>query len=841
MDIDNILQRMSELPAAQVALLVNEELSHSNALVVTAPPGAGKSTLLPLTMLASGKIGGKIVMLEPRRLAARQVAERMAYILDEPVGKTIGYRVRFESRVSAETRIEVVTEGVMTRMLVDDPTLDDIGMVVFDEYHERSIGSDLVMALSRQAQRILRDDLKLVVMSATIDAAEISDKLGASVVECEGRMFPVSVKYVDEDSVVSAETTDKRAMEQAIARTISIAHREHEGDILVFLPGQGEIQRVAELLGDSLSPTRVLPLYANLPPEKQQKAISPSAVGERKVVLATPVAETSLTIEGVRIVVDSGLCRKPVFNVRSGLTSLETVNISKDMMVQRMGRAGRVAEGVCYRMWRQVAECRFADQRRAEILDADLAPVTLCVSAFGENKIEALPWITPPPNGNVVKARSILEWLGATDENGDITPDGKAMASMPCHPRMAKMILACNTDEMKSLACDIAALLEEKDPLSGEQSADITLRVDALRAVRRRKSFGRWSRIAMIAQEYRRMVGIKESNSPVDPHEVGLLIANAYPERVAKSMDNVGGFRMASGDNAQVDAADELAAHPWIAVASTMATGRGSGSRVALAAPVDPKSLPLKEYENVAWNSKLGRVVMCREQRIGKIVVESHPLQHTDKEEVKRIICEAMKKDALSMLDWNDDVVQLQNRLTQVALWHPEMQLPDISTPHLMNTAEEWLPLYLEQDGRVISTSAEMKKLNLHDILWASLPYDVQQTINHLAPTRLTLPSGRRAKIDYRQAAVAPVVSVRLQDCFGMSHTPTVDDGRVNLLMELLSPGFKPVQLTQDLAHFWQETYYEVRKELKRRYPKHKWPDNPMALPESNKQHNEKR
>lgn len=827
--IKDILQDMAHLPAADIAGRVNDVLAAGNALVVTAPPGAGKSTLLPLTILAGGIVDGKIVMLEPRRLAARQVAERMASILHERVGQTVGYRVRFESRVSEATRIEVVTEGVLTRMLVADPTLDGVGMVIFDEYHERSLASDLDMALVRQAQRIIRDDLRIVVMSATIDAAAICNELGAPAVESRGRMFPVEIRYADDDAVRNIASGERLAMEREVARTVAVAHREHEGDILVFLPGQGEIQRVAEMLGDSLLPTQVVPLYANLQPEAQRRAIAPSGAGERKVVLATPVAETSLTIEGVRIVVDSGLCRKPLYDVRSGLSRLETVGVSKDMMTQRAGRAGRVAEGVCYRLWQQVAEHQFADQRRPEIEDADLAPVMLSVAAFGEKDMEALPWMTPPPHGNVARARQLLVWLGAITGDGEITAMGKAMADMPCHPRMARMILGCRTADMKALACDIAALLEEKDPLAGEPSADITLRVDALRTARRRKSQARWSRIALISKEYQRMAGVGEDNQPVDPRDAGQLIAYAYPERVAKSIDSAGGYRMASGDNVHADISDDISAHEWIAVAA-VASGAGCTGRVALAAPVEPGCLPADEYDNVSWNSKAGCVVTRHEWRIGKLVVDSKPLQMADMAAVAGIICEAMKKDGLSMLDWNDSVERLQNRVEQVRLWHPEMPLPDVSTPHLMATAAEWLPLYLNQGGKMITSAAEMKRLNLHDILWAILPYDMQMAVDRLAPTHIALPSGRKAKIDYRLAASAPVVSVRLQECFGMAETPTVDDGRVRLLMELLSPGFKPVQLTQDLAHFWQETYFEVRKELKRRYPKHKWPDNPMNI-----------
>lgn len=825
MTIDDIISRCATLPAADIAKDVNRKLDENNSLVVTAPPGAGKSTLLPLTIMA-GTAAGKIMMLEPRRLAARQIAERMAEILGEPVGKTVGYRVRFESRVSEATRIEVVTEGVFLRMLVDDPTLDGVSVVIFDEFHERSINSDLALALVRQSQTLLRDDLRLVLMSATIDATSLCHTLHAPLVESQGRMFPVEVVHADDDTIAMASSRRNADIPLAVARMVSRAHRESDGDILVFLPGQAEIQRVADLLGDSLLPTAVMPLYGNLSPEAQHRAIAPSAGGKRKVVLATPVAETSLTIEGVRVVVDAGLCRRPVFNARSGLTHLDTVAISKDMMTQRTGRAGRVAAGTCYRLWTVATENQLADQRRPEIEEADLAPMLLQVAAFGERDILSLPWITPPSAGSVGKAQHLLKLLGAVDADGAITAMGRQMAAMPCHPRVARMILGCRTREMKSLACDIAAILEEKDPLTAEESADLTIRIGVLRSCRSKKNVGRWQRIAMISREYQRMTGADEDNAAIDAGDAGLLIAYAYPERVAMATDDVGGYRLASGDNASLPVTDALSASKWIAVASLYS--QSNGGRIYLAAPVDVEQMETTSFDNVAWNSKEGMVVMRREQRIGKLIVGSKPIHDADKDRVVEIVCDAVRKDGLSMLDWNDGVARLQNRVAAVAAWHPDMELPDISTPHLMQTAGSWLPMYLVEGNRVMTSVAEMKKLDLRDIIWATIPYDKQQEIERLAPEHVVVPTGSRIRIDYRQGAAAPVVSVRLQECFGMMETPTVDDGRQPLLMELLSPGFKPVQLTQDLANFWRETYFDVRKELKRRYPKHCWPDNPL-------------
>ncbi len=896
----DITRQWASLPASQIAVGVNEALHTNSSLVVTAPPGAGKSTLLPLTILSSLGEGEKILMLEPRRLAARQIAERMAQMLGEQVGETIGYRVRFESRVSKRTRIEVLTEGILTRMIVDDATLDGVSVVIFDEFHERSINSDLALALTRQAQQIIRPDLKVVIMSATIDTSNICAALQAPLIESEGRMFPVELHYADKD-------TDPRDIAAAAASTTIEAYKKYEGDILVFLPGQAEIERCYELLSKSqhftASPSQPIntsthqhlttsggalvssapttsqhlttstsqhltihPLYGNLSSEDQRRAIASSAPGERKIVIATPIAETSITIEGVRVVIDAGLCRQVVFDARTGLSHLETVRISMDMATQRMGRAGRVAEGVCYRLWTKASEHLMAEQRKPEIEEADLAPMLLDTAAFGESDAEALPWLTMPPRAGVFKAKELLTALGAIDENGNITSIGKRMATLPCHPRIARMILAttnlttstpqevhlsplgfCRLPEQEvhqqhlttstshhnntSLACDIAALLEEKDPLSETGGTDLTLRLSALRAARRKKQLGKWQRIAKIAAEYRRMAHTDEDNRDPAPTEVGLLVAYAYPERIAHSTNSIGGYRLASGANVQLDAADQQSAHSWLAIAS-LYSAPGTTGRVFLAAPIAPDDLEkefVKEVDNIAWDTKQGCVVMQREQRIGKLILSQKPIHDADKECLKGIVCEAMKKDGLTMMAWSEKAVeQVQRRVAQVAAWHPEMALPDVSTEHLLSTAADWLPFYLEEGGRVKTSVQELRKLNLAEIIWNILPYEAQLEVDRLAPTHIEVPTGSHIRIDYRSGAEAPVLSVRLQECFGMERTPCVDDGRQPLLMELLSPGFKPVQLTQDLASFWQGTYFEVRKELRRRYPKHYWPENPL-------------
>lgn len=806
-------EKISHLPAYSIAEEVNKVLGNHSSVVITAPPGAGKSTVLPLTILEGMK--GKGIVLEPRRLAARQIAERMASLLDESVGETVGYRMRFETKVSPRTRLEVITEGILTRMLVSDPTLEGVDFVVFDEFHERSLASDTALALVREAQNLIRPDLKIIIMSATIDASSICTVLGAKLIESEGRMFPVTPIYVAPERDIP--TIDE------VARLIIRAQREQDGDILVFLPGEAEIRRVAEALPND---STIMPLYSRLSPSEQRAAIAPSPDGKRKTVLATSIAETSLTIEGVRVVIDSGLCRTMVFDKRNGMSHLETVRISRDMATQRMGRAGRLSEGVCYRMWAQSAEHGMQECRRPEILDADLSSLVLDITAWGANDIEALPWLTLPPRGNVYQAQALLESLGAI-RNGSITELGNRMSRIPCHPRISRILVA--DDNLKSLACDIAALLEEKDPLSHlMDDSDIFTRITHLRQAKANGNLGHWSRIARIASEYCRMAHCKEDNSVPSQDEIGTLLALAYPERVGMALSTPGHFRLSSGDNAQVDINDTLSASKWIAVASLNA----ASGRIFLASPISKEALlPLAyDHETVQWDVKNERIIAQRQKRIGNLVIDSQDIQSPDRKQIIEAVCKAVAKSGVSLLDFSDSVAALQRRIETVRNWHPELSLPDTSTERLLATTDEWLPFYLEQVSGTIDKKT-LRSLDLSAIILGMLTYEQQLSLDRLAPTHITVPTGSRIRIDYRQGAEAPVVSVRLQECFGLTDTPTVNDGKQPLLMELLSPGFKPVQLTKDLRSFWQETYFEVRKELRRRYPKHSWPDDPLTAP----------
>lgn len=805
-----IKAKFGELPVAEIADEVCTSLAEWPRLVVTAPPGAGKSTLLPLVLMESMPTG-KILMLEPRRIATRQVAERMASMLGERVGQTIGYRIRFDSKVSEETRIEVITEGIMERMLVEDPTLDGVAAVIFDEYHERSLSSDLSLALTREIQNVLRPDLMILVMSATIDVETLCNKLDARHLHSPGRCHEVKIFH--------GEDFEFKECADVVAIAVRKALRQHEGNILAFLPGQAEILKCRDLLLETTENVEILTLFGMMSPEAQRSVLTPTIGGRRRVVLASPIAETSLTIAGISVVVDSGLYRTPVFEPSTGLSRLTTARISMDMANQRTGRAGRLMAGTCYRLWSKATESRMKDCRQPEIESADLSSMILTTSAWGENDPQRLPWVTPPPSGHVANACDLLRLLEAIDGDGRLTDNGKRIAKLPCHPRIACMLI--KADDHRATACDIAALLEEKDPNNDESDADISTRVAMLRQYRSGKIPTLWKRIDNIASQYRRLVKATPTQSIPEPEEIGRLVATAYPERIAMRNDD-GRYRLAIGGNmVSLHPGDDLARHEFLAVASM-------GTRIFLAAPISKEFLMSrgKWMESVMWNSREGKAIAREELRLGLLTLATRPLKGDARGSIASAVAAAAPKEGLTMFDFNDDVQGLQLRIAVAASWHSELDLPDVTTETVLATASEWLPMYIGQ----ASTVTELRKINMLDVILGMLNYDQQQALDRIAPTNLRLPSGRNVKIRYRKGAEAPVVSARLQDCFGLRETPLVDDGKRKVLMELLSPGFKPVQLTQDMEGFWRETYFEVRKELRRRYPKHKWPDDPLIF-----------
>ncbi|MFY0652143.1 MAG: ATP-dependent helicase HrpB [Cyclobacteriaceae bacterium] len=809
-----------DLPIKDVIEDIQSQLSIGNTLIVNAPPGAGKSTLLPLVLMNEQWLEGKkIIMLEPRRLAARTIASRMSELISEKVGTSVGFRIRFENRVSNETKIEVVTEGILTRMIHTDNSLEEVGMVIFDEFHERSIHADVALALCRQAQQVLRPDLRILIMSATLDMPQLTQLLNCKAVVSKGKQYPVDIKYSGEADIMM--------LTELTARTVSKATKENpDGDVLVFLPGQGEIKRCEEILRKDLRGFAIHPLYGQLPQNKQYAAIMPDRSGKRKVVLATSIAETSLTIEGVKIVVDCGYGRDSAFDPRSGLSRLETSMISLDSADQRAGRAGRLSPGVCYRMWSLATNNRLDMHRVPEILRTDLSNLVLDMAQWGVVDPEQLIWLTAPPKGHIAQASEILHQLEAL-ENGKITEHGKKVHSLPCHPRIAHMLLLAEEDDQLALASDIASLLEERDPLGSEFGIDINTRIETVRRYRKEDRLNkRFSRIEKVAASYRKMFDIGAENEAFDPYETGVLLAHAYPERIAHARPgNNAQFQLSNGRLAMAGHRDDLAHEAWLAIAHVDA--REGMGKIFMAAPLNPRDLaPLvREKDVITWDTKKGGLIATKDLRIGSIVLQSKPLPSPDDSHLIEAISQAIKTEGTQLLDFNEQVTQWQNKVLSLRIWNPADQWPDVSTHTLLTTNKEWLSPYLTN----IKKPEDLKKIDLLEVLQSSLDYDLQQKCKVLAPTKVPVPSGSEIKISYYKDGAPPVLAVRLQEVFGLLDTPTINDGKTKLLLHLLSPGFKPVQVTDDLRSFWTNTYFEVKKELKRRYPKHAWPEDPLT------------
>lgn len=807
-----------KLPIMEIVPQLREQLRTHASIIVGSPPGAGKSTIVPLALLDEPWLENrKIIMLEPRRLAASTIARRMASLLGEEAGETVGYRVRFENQTSARTRIEVVTEGILTRMLHLDNALEDVGAVIFDEFHERRLHTDLSMALCRDSQQVLRPDLRILIMSATLDTDPLARLLGAPVVQSQGRQYPVTVIHTDDAPPEDLAT--------GCARTILRAAREQPGDILAFLPGEAEIRACEQLLLTYPVGAAIHPLYGQLSLAAQHAAIQPDRAGNRKIVLATSIAETSLTIEGINIVVDSGYTRTQMYDPPSGLSRLKTVRISLDAADQRAGRAGRLGPGVCYRMWSKATEQRMAAYRAPEIGQADLTPLVLDTAKWGLQDVTQLEWLTPPPAGSIAQANHLLHTIGALS-NGKITPHGHAIHALPCHPRIAHMLLESKTIGRPGLATDIAALLEERDPLGREAGIDINLRIEAMRRHRTNHKQGkRFDNLEKIAHSYRRLLKCDVDNSIIDAHTTGLLLTYAYPERIAKARnDGRSTFQLANGKRASAPEGDDLAHETWLAIASLDA--RDGLGKIFLASTVDPSDLtPLaSSTERILWDSKNGGITATRDLRIGQITVQSAPLPQPSDEAVMPVLYDAIRTAGAQLLTFSDAVTQWQNRILSLRQWHPEQTWPDVSTASLLASPETWLAPYLQG----IRKSEALQKLDLFNILSHSISYDQQQALAQLAPPALPVPSGSTVKLQYSPAGEPPVLAVRLQEVFGLLDTPRINDGQTPVVMHLLSPSFKPVQVTADLRSFWQTTYFEVRKELKRRYPKHAWPEDPL-------------
>lgn len=805
------------LPVAEIIPEVQKALKNESTLIIAAPPGAGKSTLLPLALFEETFLEGKkIIMLEPRRLAARSIAMRTAELLGEEVGQTVGYRIRFENKISAHTKIEVVTEGILTRMLQSDNALEQFGLVIFDEFHERNLQADLALALCREAQQVLRPDLRLMIMSATLNIPQLQTLLNAPVIESKGRQYPVELIHTND--------ADEFLLPELVSQTIARAVKEHEGDVLAFLPGEGEIRKCEEILKTHLSEFNIHPLYGMLPHNEQYAAIMPNKFGKRKIVLATSIAETSLTIEGIKIVVDSGFGRRSRFDPASGLSRLETLRISKDMADQRAGRAGRLSAGVCYRMWTKATQERMAEHRIPEIMEADLCSLVLELSKWGTDDMTKLCWLTLPPKSSLQQAYDTLQQIGAL-ENGKITEHGRQVHQLACHPRIAHMLLLAESNSMKVLGCDIAGILEERDPLPKDSGIDLNLRIEALRRARSNNAFNnKFKRIEKNAASYRKLLKLEATNDPVDPFETGLLLAYAYPERIASAKPgNNAQFQLANGKIAAAGHRDDLAHEAWLAVAN-MDLRDGLG-KIFMAAPLNPKDLVhlVKEKQNISWDSRKGGLIAMNELRIGSIVLQSKPMSKPDETLVMDAICQAIKNEGESLLDLNEQFTQLQNRIASLSTWNTDEQWPMVNTGYLLNNAKDWLGPYLKD----VRKTEELKKLDLYECLLHSLNWEQQQVLDQLAPSKLEVPSGSKIRIEYFAHGATPVIAVRLQEVFGLEDTPSVNKGKNKTVLHLLSPGYKPVQVTTDLRSFWNNTYHEVKKELQRRYPKHSWPEDP--------------
>lgn len=806
------------LPITEIIDPVRHTLLKHSTLIVNAPPGAGKSTLLPLALLNEPWLKDqKIILLEPRRLAAKTIALRMAALLGEDIGEQVGYRIRFETRVGKQTRLEVVTEGILTRMLQNDNALESVGLVIFDEFHERSLHADLALALCRETQSLLRPDLRLLVMSATLNMPQLSKLLQAPALSSEGKMFPVDIHYGND--------ADPLLLPELVSRTVAEAIQKHPGDCLVFLPGEAEIRKSEALLKEHLKDVSIHPLYGQLSPKEQFAAILPHPMGIRKIVLATSIAETSLTIEGVRIVVDSGFSRTSKFDAGSGLSRLETVRVSKDSADQRAGRAGRLNSGVCYRMWTAATHNRLSDHRVPEIMEADLCSLVLELSMWGTMDILSMCWLNPPPKSSLDQALDTLHQLEAL-QNNKITPHGKQIHALSCHPRIAHMLIKAGTTEARQLACDIAAIVEERDPLTREAGTDLNKRIEALRRARERNTLNnRFARIEKIAASYRSMFELPANNSAVDPFETGLLLAFAYPERIASARaGNNSQFQLSNGKYARMDHQDDLAHHAWLAIAN-MDLREGLG-KIFLAAPLNPKDLlPLvKEVETIAWDSRKGGLIASKELRIGSISLQSKTITNPNEELVSKAIEKAIQSEGMNLLNFDDDMKQLQCRIMSLRAWNPDETWPDVSTETLLHDNSNWLKLYTGSCRK----NDDLRRINLSEALLHSLPWESQQQLNRLAPAKLEVPSGSKIPITYSYTGTTPILAVRLQEVFGMTDTPAVNNGKTKVLLHLLSPGYKPVQITSDLRSFWNNLYHEVRNELKRRYPKHAWPENPL-------------
>jgi ATP-dependent helicase HrpB len=813
-------------------------LTEGRNALLTAAPGAGKTTRVPLALLNASWLDGKrLLMLEPRRLATRAAAHRMATTLGESVGQTVGYRMKLDTKVGPKTKIEVVTEGILSRLLQQDPSLNAYAIILFDEFHERSLQADTGLALCLESQRLFRPDLRLLVMSATLDSGPVSDLLGhAPVIACEGKMFPVETRYLDQPISGYLDV----AVVQSIRRSIA----QDQGSLLVFLPGMAEIRRVERKLLELNLGSNILiaPLHGDLPQEAQDRAIAPAQPGTRKIVLATSIAETSLTIDGVRVVIDAGLLRVPRFDPRSGLTRLETIRVTQDSAEQRRGRAGRLEPGICARLWTSAEHQSLTPRRPPEILDADLAPLLLELALWGTANPAELSWLAPPPIGAVTQARELLTSLGALNPEGQISAHGQQMAELPLHPRLAHMLLKAVPLQLGNLACELAALLSERDILrgsSGWRNADLRVRLDVLHgqldhatgATVDRAACQRVTRTADLWQRHLPRSARSDRRDSLD--EAGLLLALAYPDRIAQRQGGQGGmaarYLMANGRGALFANPDPLGSEDYLVIANL--DGGAQWARIDLAAPVQLRELEtlytdrIRVVDEVSWDDAAQMVCATRRRRLGQLILSEQGLSKPDPSLITTALLQGIRLAGLDRLAWNPELRQWRARVTFLCrIEGHESRWPDLSDESLLQTLDDWLGPYLSG----LTTLDRVAKLDLTQPLHALLSWEQQRQLERLAPTHLTVPSGSNVRVEYETPDL-PILAVRLQEMFGCKDTPRLVDGKIPVLLHLLSPARRPVQVTKDLSSFWKSAYLEVKKELRGRYPKHSWPDDPLT------------
>lgn len=830
---------MISLPIDQVLPALRQALLARAEAVLEAPPGAGKTTRVPLALLNESWLDGQsILMLEPRRLAARAAAERLASELGEKVGETVGYRIRLDSKVGPNTRIEVVTEGILARRLQDDPALDGVGLVIFDEFHERSLDADLALALTLNARVLLRDEpLKLLLMSATLEGERLSRLLDdAPVVRSEGRMYPVAQRW-------GRPFQPGEHIEPRVVQAVMQALDEEAGSVLVFLPGQAEIRRINEALYEQLadrSEVMLCPLHGELELAAQRAAIELAPAGKRKVVLATNIAETSLTIEGVRVVVDAGLARVPRFDPGSGMTRLETRRISRASATQRAGRAGRLEPGVCYRLWSEDQHAQLAAYGDAEILQADLAGVALQLARWGVEPDE-LAWLDAPPTAAYAQAQDLLQRLGALSRNArggwQLTTHGQSMAELPAHPRIAHLLLRGQALGLAPLAADLAALLVERGIQRGGQhgGADMSTRLGLLDSSAGRHAGAQ--RVRQLARQFRGLLRGVAAAAPADAADHrwhGALLAFAYPDRVARQRREGGGeYRLANGRAAVFGEPDALMKEPWLVIAELGSRQGQREERIYRAAALDPTLFDevlaeqISQCDELEWDEREGVLRAERQRRVGELVLSRKPLPDLDDDARGHALLGLVRRKGLELLPWTPELRQWQARIGLLRQLDLEAsaasEWPDVSDEALLERVEEWLLPFL---GKV-SRMAHFAQLDLRSMLATLLPWPLPQRLDEHAPVAIEVPSGSRVRLDYSESP--PVLAVRLQELFGLADTPRIAGGRQVVKLHLLSPARRPVQVTQDLASFWANTYIEVKKDLKGRYPKHYWPDDPLV------------